>query len=77
MASKVLVRDLSPGVIHKLKARARRHGRSLQAELKSVLEQAAQTDTTTARALASRIRQRLAGRSHSDSVTLLAEDRRR
>lgn len=75
--SKVLVRDLSPAVIDKLKARARQHGRSLQAELKSILEQAARADTRTVRALAARIRQRLAGRSHTDSVVLLAEDRRR
>lgn len=75
--SRVLVRDLSSAVIHKLKARARRHARSLQAELKSILEQAARTDTATARALAARIRQRLAGRSHTDSVTLLAQDRQR
>lgn len=74
---KVLVRDLSPVVIERLKTRARQHGRSLQAELKSILGQAARTNAGTARALAARIRQRLAGRSHSDSVALLAEDRRR
>lgn len=75
--SKVLVRDLSPAALNRLKARARKHGRSLQAELKSILEQAARVDTGTARALAARIRQRLAGRSHTNSVALLAEDRRR
>jgi len=73
----VLLRDLDPGVIEKLKARARKHGRSLQAELKHILEQAARTNTDTARALAARIRQRLAGRAYSDSAALLAEDRRR
>lgn len=75
--SKVLIRDLSPVVIDKLKVRARRHGRSLQAELKSILERAARTDMRAARTLADRIRERLAGRSHSDSAVLVAEDRRR
>ncbi|MBI4588282.1 MAG: hypothetical protein HY725_05550 [Candidatus Rokubacteria bacterium] len=73
--SRVLVRDLNPAVVAKLKARARKHGRSLQAELKRILEHAARSDTTTARALAARIRQRLAGRAHTNSVALLAEDR--
>jgi plasmid stability protein len=74
---KVLVRDLDRAVIGKLKARARKHGRSLQAELKQILEQAARTNTATARALAARIRRRVAGRSHTDTVALLAEDRQR
>lgn len=73
----VLLRDLDPGVIEKLKVRARKHRRSLQAELKHILEQAARTNTDTARALAARIRQRLAGRAYSDSAGLLVEDRRR
>lgn len=42
-----------------------------------MLEQAARVNTGTAWALAARIRQRLANRSHSDSAALLAEDRRR
>ncbi|MBI4562543.1 MAG: Arc family DNA-binding protein [Candidatus Rokubacteria bacterium] len=74
---RVLVRDLTPEVIEKLKTRARTHGRSLQAELKHILEQAAQVNLDNARTLATRIRRRLADRAHTDSVTLLAEDRRR
>ncbi len=75
--AQVLVRNLDPAVVERLKSRALRHGRSLQAEVKRVLEQAAGAGVEDARALAARIRRRLAGRRHSDSAALVAEDRRR
>ncbi|MFL6647138.1 MAG: FitA-like ribbon-helix-helix domain-containing protein [Sulfurifustis sp.] len=75
--AQVLVRDLDKAVIERLKARAEQHGRSLQVELKTILEQAAREDMISARRLAERIRKKLAARVHSDSVELLAEDRRR
>lgn len=73
----VLVRDLDAKTVERLKARAKRHRRSLQAEVKSVLEQAATAGATDGWALAERIRRRLEGRSHSDSAEFIAEDRRR
>jgi hypothetical protein len=73
----VLVRDLKAQVVARLKARARKRGRSLQAELKEILEHASRQGAIDARSLADRIRRRLAGRAHSDSVELLAEDRSR
>jgi plasmid stability protein len=74
----VRVRDLDATVIERLKARAADHGRSLQAELKAILEtQARQVTKAEARALAASIRQRLAGRSQTDSGELQAEDRMR
>jgi plasmid stability protein len=75
--SQVLVRGLAAGVVERLKARARQHGRSLQAELKAIIEQAAQTEMRRARSLAAQIRKRLKGRSHHDSAELLSEDRAR
>lgn len=75
--AQVLVRNLDPAVVKRLKARALRHGRSLQAEVKILLEQAAGVSAEDAQALAARIRRRLAGRRHSDSAALVAEDRRR
>lgn len=75
--AQVLVRDLDDDTIRRLKQRAERQGRSLQAELRLILEQAARSDTAEARRLAERIRRRLAGRQHSDSGALLAEDRAR
>jgi plasmid stability protein len=74
----VLVRDIDKAVMKRLKARAERHGRSLQMELKTILEQAArQQDMVSARKLIDRVRAELAGRRHSDSVDLIREDRER
>jgi antitoxin FitA len=75
--AQVLVRDLRPETVSRLKEQAKRHGRSLQAELKDVLENASRQSALDARALADRVRRQLAGRSHSDSVELLAKDRAR
>jgi plasmid stability protein len=75
--AQVLVRDLKRDVVARLKARARQRGRSLQTELKEILDQASRQSALDARVLAARIRRRLAGRRHSDSAELLAEDRAR
>ncbi len=75
--AQVLVRDLRAEVVTRLKARAKGHGRSLQAELKEILENASRHSAIEGKALADRIRRQLAGRAHSDSVELLAEDRAR
>jgi antitoxin FitA len=75
--AQVLIRDLDPGLVARLKERARERGRSLEAELRGILETAAPSDPGEARALAARIRRRLAGRAHTDSGALVAEDRRR
>ena len=70
------IRDVSKGTLDRLKARARRNDRSLQAELKTILEEAAAEDWTATRHLAAKLRKRLAGRTHSDSADLIASDRR-
>jgi len=75
--AQVLIRDLDAKLVDRLKERARDHGRSLEAELRGILEAAAATDLVDARALAARIRRRLSGRVHSDSAALIAADRRR
>lgn len=72
----VHIRDLSRTTLERLKAHARRNDRSLQAELKSILEEAAGTDWSGARASATKLRKRLARRAHSDSAELIALDRR-
>lgn len=74
--SQVLVRDIDPAALARLKARAARSGRSLQAELKAILEEAA-APVADGVALAARVRRSLAGRPHSDSAELLTEDRAR
>jgi plasmid stability protein len=80
--AKVLVRNLDVVVVEQLKARARACGRSLQAELKLILEQAAQPvpekpSRVEYRALADRVRAALGDRPQADSAALLAEDRER
>lgn len=74
--AQVLVRGLDTTVVERLRSRAQRNGRSLEAELRGILESAA-TDFEGARALAAKLRRRLHGRQHSDSAALVAEDRLR
>jgi antitoxin FitA len=74
----VLVRGLDDAVIERLRQRAEGHHRSLEAELREILEQVSrQLDVVSARELADRIRHRLEGRPHSDSAELIREDRER
>ena len=75
--AQVLIRDLDIKLVARLKERARQHGRSLEAELRGILEQAAVVDLTEARTLAARLRRRLGTRRHSDSAVLVVEDRSR
>jgi plasmid stability protein len=76
--AQVLVRGLDDTTVDILKQQAASHGRSLQAELKAILEgQARMAHKAEARALAARIRQRTGSRSQSDSGDLQAEDRQR
>ena len=75
--AQVLVRNLEEAIVERLKRRARRHGRSLQAELHDILERAARTDIEDARRAADRIRRKLADRQHTDSADLIGEDRTR
>ena len=77
LMAQVLVRDLDPEVLERLKSRARLHGRSLQGELKVILEAAAVFSMSEAREVSERWRQRLAGQMTSDSSDLLREDRER
>lgn len=76
----LIVRNLDDRVIDDLKARAARQQRSLEAELRLILERAAAErfiDIAEARARAERIRRALEGRPHSDSAALIREDRDR
>jgi antitoxin FitA len=74
----VLVRDLSDRALELLRDQARSRGRSLQAELKHILEQAAQAaDVVAALELADQIRNELSGRALGDSTKLVVEDRAR
>ena len=73
----ILVRGLAAPTVKRLKARAKRHGRSLQSEAKLLLEQAAGRNATEIAAVFERWQKRFAGRRFSDSAALIHEDRQR
>ena len=75
--AQILVRNLDPSVVAGLKKRAAQRGRSLQAEAKAILEQAAKVNPDAARKLVERIRRRFKGKRFSDSARLIREDRDR
>ena len=75
--SDILIRDIDPAIVAALKAAARRKGRSLQAELRIDLTWLARRNPSAAAKKLQKIRERLAGRTHTDSAELLREDRDR
>ena len=75
--AQILVRNVDPRAVERLKARARQHGRSLQREVKILLERAAGVDTEEIAAMLAGWKTRLAGRRFGSSARLIREDRRR
>jgi plasmid stability protein len=75
--AQVLIRDLDQEVLDRLKQRAERSGRSLEAELRSILRQASGLDKEQVLAELEKIRALYAGRTFSDSAELIREDRDR
>ena len=75
--SQILVRDLDSGTVRRLKARAKRHGRSLQGEVKLLLERAAGADREQLAALLEAWDERFAGRRFASSAAIVREDRAR
>jgi plasmid stability protein len=71
----LLIRDLDDNVLQGLKAAAKAHGRSLQAEIHDVLRRANTRNLAETRRLSARWFRRLKSRSRSDSTTLIREDR--
>jgi predicted phage-related endonuclease len=76
--AQVLVRQLDDKVVDRLKKRAKEHGRSLQSEVKTILEEAV-PDYEAAWKRIDGFRKRLkkSGRKFSDSAALIREDRDR
>ncbi len=76
--AQVLVRQLDDKLVERLKKRAKEHGRSLQSEVKTILEEAV-PDYEGAWKRIARLKDTLnrAGRSFSDSTLLIREDRDR
>ena len=73
--AQILIRNLDEATLERLKQRASRNRRSLQSEVRVILDQAARMDLQIARLTAAGIREKLKGRRTSDSVDLLREER--
>ena len=71
----LLVRNLDDAVLQELKAAAKAHGRSLQAEIHEVLRNASARRLAETRRLSARWLKRLRGSTQSDSAALIREDR--
>ena len=72
--AQILVRNMEEQTVKRLKARARKKGHSLQAEVKEILEQTATMDMQMARRLADAIRNSF-GRQFDDSTKIIRKDR--
>jgi plasmid stability protein len=71
----ILIRNLDANALARLKSRAKRHHRSLQAEARLVLERAAGAEDV--RAMLASWKNRLADRQFDESAALIREDRDR
>jgi plasmid stability protein len=60
--AQIIVRNLDDTVVDRLKARARTNDRSLEAEVRLILEQSAKVDTVQARQIVMERRKKLQGR---------------
>ncbi|MCW5797382.1 MAG: Arc family DNA-binding protein [Nitrospira sp.] len=73
--AQILVRQLDRNVIVRLKKRAKEHGRSLQSEVKTSLEEAVPDyEAAWKRLEGFRERLRKSGKTFSDSADLIRED---
>jgi Antitoxin FitA-like, ribbon-helix-helix len=71
----ILVRDLDEDVLKQLKATAKAHGRSLQAEIHAILTGASTRSLAETRRLSTGWLKRLRGAAHSDSSVSIRDDR--
>jgi plasmid stability protein len=71
----ILVRNLDQEVLEQLKSAAKAHGRSLQAEIHEALRSAGTRRLAETRRLSSHWLKRLERSKHTDSTTLIREDR--
>lgn len=73
----LLLRDLDPELMQRLKEQAKRSGRSVQAEIKTILANNIGLPWDQAVREMEEFRKRFAGRTFSDSSELIREDRER
>jgi antitoxin FitA len=75
--AQLLIRNLDEETIQNLKARAKRHNRSLQGEAKLILEEFARQPDEPATVIAERWQEYFTKSTFSDSAELVRQDRDR
>ena len=73
----ILIRNLEPEVVEKLKLRAKRHGRSLQGEARQILTQSAGLCAGEAQKRSRQWHKKLSGRKFGNTTSMLRKDRDR
>ena len=77
--AQVLIRNLEDGTVDRLKSLAKAHHRSLESEVRTILEAAAERPSLVwepARRRLAALHKRLSGRRMTRTIDLLREDRR-
>lgn len=75
--AQLLIRDLDADIIKRLKQQAKQHHRSLQGELKFIVENATKMSMEEAYHSSKMWHKRLSGHPFTDSAKLLRKDRER
>jgi plasmid stability protein len=75
--AQLTVRGVDAEIVRRLKLRAAEHGRSAEAEHRSILERVLGTGADDFWAEAARLREQTRERQHTDSADLVREDRDR
>jgi plasmid stability protein len=75
--AQLLVRNLDEEMIKRLKMLAKRHNRSLQGQVKLILEEGAMLSGGQVMELVEKWQRRLGGKRLRDSAVLIREDRER
>jgi len=79
--SQLILNNIDPPLLEKLRIRAINHQRTLEEELKAILQAAIETEQAAQMKVfseqAAKIRQTLSGQMHTDSAQLIREDRDR
>ena len=75
--AQILIRHLDEQLIERLKKQAEREGRSVQSEVKRILEQAVLMDPDETKKMAERVRRRFKASKFDDRAAKIREDRQR
>lgn len=78
--AQILVRGLDEKTVERLKTRAKKDGRSLQSEVRHIIEQSAfeaKVDPKTARKISEEFHRKFRDRKFPDTAELIREDRER